>query len=255
MSTDSRFTHKVWQEEELSKMVQGGVPFPMLSDAGGRIGSVYGIYDEGAGVDIRGRFLIDPDGVIQALEIDPKEVTAVVLSHIHGDHVGGLSGFLKENSNVTVYVPTSFSQKFKDEIRSADAKLEEIRESKKLIDDVYTTGELGNGIIEQSLIVKTESGLAVITGCAHPGIVKIVETAKQLVKGDVLLVMGGFHLGGKSEREIKDIITSFKRLSVRHVGPCHCSGDKARRLFKEAYGPSFLQVGVGRIITIKDSVE
>ncbi len=69
MSTDSRFTHKIWQEEELSKMVPGGVPFPMLSDAGGRIGSVYGVYDEDAGVDIRGRFLIDPDGVIQAMEI------------------------------------------------------------------------------------------------------------------------------------------------------------------------------------------
>jgi alkyl hydroperoxide reductase subunit AhpC len=69
MSTDSRFTHKIWQEEELSKMVSGGVPFPMLSDAGGRIGRVYGVYDEEAGVNIRGRFLIDPDGVIQAMEV------------------------------------------------------------------------------------------------------------------------------------------------------------------------------------------
>jgi alkyl hydroperoxide reductase subunit AhpC len=69
MSVDSRFSHKVWQEEELSKMVKGGVPYPMLSDAGGRVGRVYGVYDEDAGVDIRGRFLIDPDGVIQAMEI------------------------------------------------------------------------------------------------------------------------------------------------------------------------------------------
>jgi alkyl hydroperoxide reductase subunit AhpC len=69
MSADSRFTHKIWQEEELSKMVDGGVPFPMLTDAGGRIGDVYGVYDEASGVDIRGRFLIDPDGVIQAMEV------------------------------------------------------------------------------------------------------------------------------------------------------------------------------------------
>jgi alkyl hydroperoxide reductase subunit AhpC len=69
LSTDSHFTHKIWQEEELSKMVEGGVPFPMLSDSGGRIGRVYGIYDEAAGVDIRGRFLIDPDGIIQAMEV------------------------------------------------------------------------------------------------------------------------------------------------------------------------------------------
>jgi len=69
MSTDSRFTHKIWNEVELSKMVDGGIPFPMLSDAGGRVGSVYGVYEEAAGVNIRGRFIIDPDGIIQAMEV------------------------------------------------------------------------------------------------------------------------------------------------------------------------------------------
>lgn len=74
VSTDSRFTHKIWNEIELSKMVEGGIPFPMLSDQGGRIGTVYGVYDEEAGVDIRGRFIIDPDGVIQAMEVLPPPV-------------------------------------------------------------------------------------------------------------------------------------------------------------------------------------
>lgn len=69
MSTDSRFVHKIWQAEELAKMVSGGFPFPMLSDAGGRIGTIYGVYDEAAGVDVRGRFIIDPDGIIQAMEV------------------------------------------------------------------------------------------------------------------------------------------------------------------------------------------
>lgn len=69
VSTDSRLSHKIWQEEELSKMVPGGVPFPMLSDQAGTIGTVYGVYDAAAGVDIRGRFIIDPDGVIQAMEV------------------------------------------------------------------------------------------------------------------------------------------------------------------------------------------
>ena len=69
LSTDSRFIHQMWQEYELSKMVDGGVPFPMLSDAGGKIGTVYGVYDEAAGVDIRGRFIIDHEGIIQAAEI------------------------------------------------------------------------------------------------------------------------------------------------------------------------------------------
>ena len=69
ISVDSVFVHKVWQEEELSKMVEGGIPYPMLSDPAGKIGSEYGVYDEEAGVNIRGRFIIDPDGVIQAAEI------------------------------------------------------------------------------------------------------------------------------------------------------------------------------------------
>lgn len=69
VSTDSRFVHKIWQEEELSKMVEGGVPYPMLSDGGGKIGKIYGVYDEAGGVNIRGRFLIDPDGIIQAMEV------------------------------------------------------------------------------------------------------------------------------------------------------------------------------------------
>ena len=74
MSTDSRFVHKIWQEQELSKMVEGGVPFPMLSDAGGKIGTAYGVYDEAAGVDIRGRFIVDPDFIIRAAEVLTPEV-------------------------------------------------------------------------------------------------------------------------------------------------------------------------------------
>ena len=69
VSVDSQFVHKVWQEEELSRMVDGGVPFPMVSDGAGKIGSVYGVYDEAGGVDVRGRFIIDPDGIILAIEV------------------------------------------------------------------------------------------------------------------------------------------------------------------------------------------
>lgn len=69
MSVDSVFVHKMWNDNELSKMVEGGIPYPMLSDAGGKVGDIYGIYDEEGGVETRGRFLIDPDGVIQGFEV------------------------------------------------------------------------------------------------------------------------------------------------------------------------------------------
>ena len=63
------YVHKMWNDNELSKMVDGGIPFAMLSDAGGKVGKVYGIYNENEGVENRGRFLIDPDGVIQGYEV------------------------------------------------------------------------------------------------------------------------------------------------------------------------------------------
>ncbi|MBU1389771.1 MAG: redoxin domain-containing protein [Proteobacteria bacterium] len=69
MSIDSMFVHKMWNDHELSKMVEGGVPFAMLSDAGGRVGKIFGIYDEDAGVETRGRFIIDPDGIVQGFEV------------------------------------------------------------------------------------------------------------------------------------------------------------------------------------------
>lgn len=69
MSVDSHFVHKMWNDHELSKMVKGGVPFPMLSDGGGKVGAAYGVYDENAGVENRGRFLIDPDGVVVGYEV------------------------------------------------------------------------------------------------------------------------------------------------------------------------------------------
>jgi peroxiredoxin (alkyl hydroperoxide reductase subunit C) len=63
------FVHKMWNDQELSKMVPGGVPYPMLSDAGGKVGRLYGVYDDDAGIETRGRFIIDPDGVIQGYEV------------------------------------------------------------------------------------------------------------------------------------------------------------------------------------------
>jgi len=74
VSTDSNFIHKMWNEHELSKMVEGGIPFPMLSDPGGRIGRLYNVYAESAGVDLRGRFIIDPEFTVRAMEVLTPEV-------------------------------------------------------------------------------------------------------------------------------------------------------------------------------------
>ena len=74
VSCDSVYSSKAWHEEELSKMVEGGIPFPMLADQGGEIGKLYDVYDAAVGQNVRGRFVIDPEGVIKAVEVLPPEV-------------------------------------------------------------------------------------------------------------------------------------------------------------------------------------
>ena len=69
ISVDSEFVHKIWNDVELSKIAGKDVPFPMLSDSSGAVGDLYGVYDREAGVNVRGRFIIDPDGKIQAMEV------------------------------------------------------------------------------------------------------------------------------------------------------------------------------------------
>ena len=187
---------------------------------------------------------------MEKLAIEPQSVDTVVLSHIHPDHTGGLVSFLKKNPDAAVYLPGSFPTKFKDKVQDNGAKVVEVEEPVKICANVHSTGQLGKWIKEQALIIRTERGLIVITGCAHPGIVNIVNAAKDLVKEDILLVVGGFHLEWAGKSKIEKIISAFKQLGVRYVGPCHCTGEKARSLFEEHFGRKYIKLGVGKVITI-----
>jgi 7,8-dihydropterin-6-yl-methyl-4-(beta-D-ribofuranosyl)aminobenzene 5'-phosphate synthase len=191
---------------------------------------------------------------MEKLKIDPHSINSVVLSHIHHDHIGGLSHFLKINPNVTVYMPRSFPPSIKDAVRQAGACLAEIHDPIKICKDVYSTGELGAFIKEESLIVKTSKGLIVITGCAHPGIIKIIERSKEIIKTNVYLVLGGFHLCWMNLSQVRKIINGVKKTGCMKVAPCHCSGDLAREQFEKVYGKDFISVGAGKTITIKDAL-
>jgi len=170
---------------------------------------------------------------IDKMAIDPKKIDFVFISHLHGDHTGGLPGILKINPDLTVYKPDSFSK------------------STEITNKVWTTGPLGTSIIEQSLIINFEQGLIIITGCAHPGIVNIIKKAKEMFPDQIVnLVIGGFHLSGASDSELQSIINDFKNLGVKKVAPCHCSGDKCRELFRAEYKENFIENGVGKIIEI-----
>ncbi len=190
-------------------------------------------------------------GNMRQVGVEPAEIDLVVFSHIHGDHTGGLEGFLEKNPRVVVYLPGSFPGNFKKAVMSLGARVEEVFEAKELCRGAYTTGELGDAIREQALALKTAEGLVVITGCAHPGIVKIVRKAREITGEEmVYLVAGGFHLGGEPPSRIESIAKALRLLSVRKVAPCHCSGEGTRSLFRQKFGADYVESGVGKKIRL-----
>jgi 7,8-dihydropterin-6-yl-methyl-4-(beta-D-ribofuranosyl)aminobenzene 5'-phosphate synthase len=178
------------------------------------------------------------------LGLDLREIDAVVLSHAHGDHTGGLRALLGAGSEPTVYVPASFSRSFKNHV-SRHTDLVAVRDWTRVASGIHTTGEVGTGIIEQALVVETEEGVVVVTGCAHPGVERIVRWVHEHVHQEIVLVVGGFHLGGTSRTRLENIIADFREVSVQGVAPCHCTGDEARKVFDDAFGEDCALAGVG----------
>ena len=141
--------------------------------------------------------------------INPEEIDKVVISHLHWDHIGGLNHILNCTRNPDVYIPKSASENLKTEIKN-QAHVTEVSGIKKILDNVYTTGELGEKIKEQSLVLLSKKGNIILTGCAHPGLEIIIQKSQEL--GDIYAVMGGFH---DSNIHILE--------GIPLVVPCHCS--------------------------------
>lgn len=186
----------------------------------------------------------------KALNADLDGVELVVISHDHGDHTGGLLSFLAKKSDVSVYLLTAFRDQLFQEVKKTGAETVAVKSPIQICQGVHTTGEMGIQIKEQALLIDTSQGIVLITGCAHPGIVDIVKKAKAVLKKDIHLVFGGFHLVETPTDRIERIIAEFKDLGVRKVGATHCTGDEAIAMFKKAYGENFVALGVGRRITV-----
>jgi 7,8-dihydropterin-6-yl-methyl-4-(beta-D-ribofuranosyl)aminobenzene 5'-phosphate synthase len=173
----------------------------------------------------------------EALGKDPRAVDVVVLSHAHGDHTGGLAALLESGAAPTVYVPAGLAV--------ASSRRVEVDEPQELLPGVWTTGAVRGSVTEQALVVQSAEGWVLVTGCAHPGIVQMVERAQEAVGEEIHLVMGGFHLRAESAVRIEGLIEELQALGVEAAAPTHCSGDEARRLFKEAFGEQGYLIGVG----------
>lgn len=185
------------------------------------------------------------------LNIDPKNVDFVFLSHFHHDHTGGLCEFLKRNPDVDVFYPQSFPSEIIEEIKNSGARPVPVSSPKQLRTNIFSLGELENVIPEQSLAINTRRGIVVITGCAHPGIINILEKANAYFPEKMIyLALGGFHLHRKNEDETGDTINKLLNMNILNVAPTHCSGYFARKLFKEMFNNNYLETGIGKVIRI-----
>ncbi|MDD4357125.1 MAG: MBL fold metallo-hydrolase [Smithellaceae bacterium] len=194
------------------------------------------------------------DGVVLShnmarLGIEPASIDLLMISHQHWDHVGGIYAILSARRDLRVFVPRSFSVHFQEDMKRYGARIIDVDGADEILPGLFTTGELDGPVKEQAALVQTEAGTVVITGCAHPGIVRIVETAKKILpKDDIALVMGGFHLLHNRDDEILNITERFKTLGVRYAAASHCSGERARKLFSRQYGDHFIALGAGSTI-------
>jgi 7,8-dihydropterin-6-yl-methyl-4-(beta-D-ribofuranosyl)aminobenzene 5'-phosphate synthase len=146
--------------------------------------------------------------------VDFEAIDKVFLSHAHADHVGGI-GILKYLGPVRVYMPDSFSSTFVQGLSEfGNVTPIKIKEGKKIDEGLYSTGELGDVVKEQSLIVETENRIALVVGCSHPGVDVILMEAGRY--GKVKGIIGGFH--------------DFSRIDELHgleiISSCHCTSFK-----------------------------
>lgn len=191
---------------------------------------------------------------MQNLNINISSIEMAVISHDHWDHTGGLWELLEKRKGLKVYACPHFSQAFKDKVKKLKAELIEAEKTIEVTKNIFITGEIlkgYSGIPEQALVVKTSKGITVITGCSHPGIVRIIEKVKEANPSEkICLVFGGFHLINSDKREVRIIVERLKEMGVEKVGPTHCTGYEAQEIFKEGYADNFISIKAGQVFEI-----
>jgi len=188
--------------------------------------------------------------------VNINSIEKIVISHDHWDHTGGLWDILKAKKGLTVYGCEGFSKGFKDKVEALSGKFIEVKDSIEIKENIYTTGEIigfykSMEISEQTIVVKSKKGLVVVTGCSHPGIVKIAEKVKEgFANQNIHLVFGGFHLMNKEKRQVKLIVQRLKDLGTNYIGPTHCTGYQAQQVFKKVFKDRYISLKVGKTIAV-----
>ena len=192
---------------------------------------------------------------MKRLDIHPREVDAVFLSHDHWDHVDGVGGFLVERgSGAPVHVTPAFSDGLRDRIQRAGCHVVEHGSSNEaackleILPGVFSTGEMEATPPEHSMVVVTAGGPVVVVGCCHQGLKSLLERVRDMCGDDIALLVGGFHLFRDGVKEVKDIVRMVMDMGVKKVAPTHCTGKRAIRIFEEVYGDAFIPMGVGVVV-------
>ena len=221
---------------------------------------------------------------IKELGIDLKRLDAVVISHRHGDHTSGLNHLLEVNPTVTIYAPQEAAyfkgktpfvflkrepglppslsyyrgkqpETFVSGSPWPDANFEIITETKEIFPGffVLTTKSDKAGtrdMNELSLAIRTPEGLAVVVGCSHPGVEKILEAASK-IDPNLYTVTGGFHLVVTPPEEVRRVASILSdTLKVKRIAPGHCTGELGFKVLMEQFKERFEQAGVGQLINI-----
>jgi 7,8-dihydropterin-6-yl-methyl-4-(beta-D-ribofuranosyl)aminobenzene 5'-phosphate synthase len=186
---------------------------------------------------------------LKKANIDPAKINAVAISHNHWDHTGGLWKILAADSWPLVFLPESFPNDFKEKVRRLGGRIENVKDFCELESRIYTTGEMEGRKFEQGLVIKTDKGPVLITGCAHPGIEKMAERCRSVI-GVPYLIAGGFHLKDSSPDKIKEVANQLYKMGVQKVSPNHCSGEIAIKEFSLIWGKNFIKSGCGSVLEL-----
>lgn len=186
----------------------------------------------------------------RALGKDPMEIDALIFSHDHGDHTGGMGVLFETGVRPPTYLLGAFSEDLHGRV-AAVTNVFETQPGDQILAGVFTTGQVGEAIPEQALAIPTADGLVVITGCAHAGVGAMLERVRELSDESVHLVFGGFHLFNSSAEQVASTVATVRSLGIEKVGATHCTGDPAIEAFANEYGDDLVGLGVGRVLTFR----